>query len=164
MNLRKIAYTTIVFLLFSLCLVGCGAYLSEEDKEAIISNQVNSMSSIENEMEIIWDSYADDEGLMTFPGYLDTNGDSYKASQEMREVIAIYETEIMSESNKIDKNKVEDSEFLAYLDNVNEYILAINNYVQAMEDGNSDKFSDAKENIERYSRFIINYAETELNN
>lgn len=164
MNLRKISYTTIAFLFSALCLVGCGEYLSEEDKEATISNQVNSIYSLEDEMEVIWDSYADSEGLMYFPGYLDTNGDSYKASQEMQDVIAIYETEIMTESNKIDKNKVEDAEFLAYLNNVNEYILAINNYAQAMEDGDLDRFSDAKEDRERYSRLIINYVETELNN
>lgn len=52
----------------------------------------------------------------------------------------------MAESNKVDKDKVEDTEFLEYLDNVNEYIFAVNNYAQVMED------------IERYGKLISNYA------
>ena len=58
----------------------------------------------------------------------------------------------MAESNKVDKDKVEDTEFLEYLDNVNEYIFAVNNYAQAMED------------IERYGKLISNYAQTQINN
>ena len=58
----------------------------------------------------------------------------------------------MAESNKVDKDKVEDTEFLEYLDNVNEYIFAVNNYAQVMED------------IERYGILISNYAQTQINN
>lgn len=58
----------------------------------------------------------------------------------------------MAESNKVDKDKVEDAEFLEYLDNVNEYIFAVNNYAQVMED------------IERYGKLISNYAQTQINN
>lgn len=58
----------------------------------------------------------------------------------------------MAESNKVDKDKVEDTEFLEYLDNVNEYIFAVNNYAQVMED------------IERYGKLISNYAQTQINN
>lgn len=58
----------------------------------------------------------------------------------------------MAESNKVDKDKVEDTEFLEYLDNVNEYIFAVNNYAQVMED------------IKRYGKLISNYAQTQINN
>lgn len=70
----------------------------------------------------------------------------------------------MAESNKVDKDKVEDTEFLEYLDNVNEYIFAINNYAQSMEDGNLDRFTQAKEDVERYGKLISNYAQTQINN
>lgn len=164
MSLRKIFYTILSFLLSAVFLVGCGEYLSEEDKDILISNQVNSMTSLENEMTTIWDLYANDEGLMNFYGYLDINSDTYRASKELKDVIEVYESEVMAESNKIDKNKVEDAQFLEYLDNVNEYFFAVNNYAQAMEDGNLDKFTEAKEDIERYRKLIMNYAETELSN
>ena len=58
----------------------------------------------------------------------------------------------MAESKKVDKDKVDDAEFLEYLNNVNEYIFAINNYAQSMED------------IERYGKLISNYAQTQINN
>ena len=58
----------------------------------------------------------------------------------------------MAESNKVDKDKVDDAEFLEYLNNVNEYIFAVNNYAQAMED------------IKRYGKLISNYAQTQINN
>lgn len=164
MNLRKISYTIVCFLLSAICLVGCGEYLSEEEKDTIISNQVNYMNSLEDEMSLIWDAYADSEGLISFYGYLDTDSDTYKASQEMRAVIETYEPKITSESIKIDKNKVEDNQFLEYLNNIDEYVFAINNYTQAMEDGDSDKFSKAKEDVERYAKLIMNYAEYELSN
>ena len=86
------------------------------------------------------------------------------AAQEMKEVIAVYEEKIMAESNKVDKDKVDDAEFLEYLNNVNEYIFAINNYAQSMEDGNLDRFTQAKEDVERYGKLISNYAQTQINN
>ena len=70
----------------------------------------------------------------------------------------------MAESNKVDKDKVEDTEFLEYLDNVNEYIFAVNNYAQAMENGDLDRFNEAKEDVDRYGKLIMNYADKELNN
>ena len=70
----------------------------------------------------------------------------------------------MAESNKVDKDKVEDTEFLEYLDNVNEYIFAVNNYAQAMEDGDLDRFNEAKEDVDRYGKLIRNYVQTEVNN
>lgn len=70
----------------------------------------------------------------------------------------------MAESNKVDKDKVDDAEFLEYLNNVNEYIFAVNNYAQAMEDGNLDRFTQVKEDIDRYGKLIRNYVQTEVNN
>ena len=70
----------------------------------------------------------------------------------------------MAESNKVDKDKVDDAEFLEYLNNVNEYIFAINNYAQSMEDGNLDRFTQVKEDIDRYGKLIRNYVQTEVNN
>ena len=70
----------------------------------------------------------------------------------------------MAESKKVDKDKVDDAEFLEYLNNVNEYIFAINNYAQAMEDGNLDRFTQVKEDIDRYGKLIRNYVQTEVNN
>ena len=70
----------------------------------------------------------------------------------------------MAESNKVDKDKVDDAEFLEYLNNVNEYIFAINNYAQSMEDGNLDRFTQDKEDVERYGKLIGNYAQTQINN
>ena len=70
----------------------------------------------------------------------------------------------MAESNKVDKDKFDDAEFLEYLNNVNEYIFAVNNYAQAMEDGNLDRFTQVKEDIDRYGKLIRNYVQTEVNN
>ena len=122
------------------------------------------MAKLEDEMSQIWNSYADSNGLMSFYGYLDVNSNTYMAAQEMKEVIAVYEEKIMAESNKVDKDKVDDAEFLEYLNNVNEYIFAINNYAQSMEDGNLDRFTQAKEDVERYGKLIGNYAQTQINN
>ena len=70
----------------------------------------------------------------------------------------------MAESNKVDKDKFDDAEFLEYLNNVNEYIFAVNNYAQVMEDGNLDRFTQVKEDIDRYGKLIRNYVQTEVNN
>ena len=164
MGFRKILITVICVLLSPVFLVGCKDTLSPKDKELIISNQVDCMAKLEDEMSQIWNSYADSNGLMSFYGYLDVNSNTYMAAQEMKEVIAVYEEKIMAESNKVDKDKVDDAEFLEYLNNVNEYIFAINNYAQSMEDGNLDRFTQAKEDVERYSKLISNYAQTQINN
>ena len=164
MGFRKILITVICVLLSPVVLVGCKDTLSQEDKELIISNQVDCMAKLEDEMSQIWNSYADSNGLMSFYGYLDVNSNTYMAAQEMKEVIAVYEEKIMAESNKVDKDKVDDAEFLEYLNNVNEYIFAINNYAQSMEDGNLDRFTQAKEDVERYGKLISNYAQTQINN
>ena len=164
MGFRKILITVICVLLSPVFLVGCKDTLSKEDKELIISNQVDCMAKLEDEMSQIWNSYADSNGLMSFYGYLDVNSNTYMAAQEMKEVIAVYEEKIMAESNKVDKDKVDDAEFLEYLNNVNEYIFAINNYAQSMEDGNLDRFTQAKEDVERYGKLISNYAQTQINN
>ena len=155
MGFRKILITVICVLLSPVFLVGCKDTLSQEDKELIISNQVDCMAKLEDEMSQIWNSYADSNELMSFYGYLDVNSNTYMAAQEMKEVIAVYEEKIMAESNKVDKDKVDDAEFLEYLNNVNEYIFAINNYAQSMEDGNLDRFTQAKEDVERLSNDII---------
>ena len=164
MGFRKILIIVICVFLSPLLLVGCKDTLSQEDKELIISNQVDCMAKLEDEMSQIWNSYADSNGLMSFYGYLDVNSNTYMAAQEMKEVIAVYEEKIMAESNKVDKDKVDDAEFLEYLNNVNEYIFAINNYAQSMEDGNLDRFTQAKEDVERYGKLISNYAQTQINN
>ena len=164
MGFRKILITVICVLLSPVFLVGCKDTLSQEVKELIISNQVDCMAKLEDEMSQIWNSYADSNGLMSFYGYLDVNSNTYMAAQEMKEVIAVYEEKIMAESNKVDKDKVDDAEFLEYLNNVNEYIFAINNYAQSMEDGNLDRFTQAKEDVERYGKLISNYAQTQINN
>lgn len=164
MRFRKILIVLICALLSPVFLVGCEDTLSQEDKELIISNQVNSIAKLEDEMSQIWNSYADSDGLISFYGYLDVNSDTYNAAQEMKEVIAVYEEKIMAESNKVDKNEVEDTEFLEYLNNINEYIFAVNNYAQAMEDGDLNRFTQAKEDTERYQKLIGNYAQTQINN
>lgn len=164
MKFKKIFITAIYFLLFSVILVGCGGHLSKKDKESIIRNQINSISKLEDEMSLVWNNYANSNGLITFHGYLNVNSNTYKASQELKKVIPTYESKIMAESNKVDKNKVNDTEFLEYLNNINEYIFAVNNYAQAMEDGNLDRFNDAKRNMERYGKLVVNYAQKELNN
>ena len=164
MGFRKILITVICVLLSPVFLVGCKDTLSPKYKELIISNQVDCMAKLEDEMSQIWNSYADSNGLMSFYGYLDVNSNTYMAAQEMKEVIAVYEEKIMAESNKVDKDKVDDAEFLEYLNNVNEYIFAINNYAQSMEDGNLDRFTQAKEDVERYGKLISNYAQTQINN
>ena len=164
MSFKKLFITLICVLLSPVFLVGCEKNLSEKDKELIISNQMDSLYKLEDEMSQIWNSYADSNGLMSFYGYLDVNSNTYMAAQEMKEVIAVYEEKIMAESNKVDKDKVDDAEFLEYLNNVNEYIFAINNYAQSMEDGNLDRFTQAKEDVERYGKLIGNYAQTQINN
>lgn len=164
MSFKKIFITLICVLLSPVFLVGCEKNLSEKDKELIISNQMDSLYKLEDEMSQIWDYYADSNGLLRFYGYLDVNSDTYKAGKESKEVIQKYESEIMAESNKVDKNKVDDVEFLEYLDNVNEYIFAVSNYAQAMENGDLDRFNEAKEDVDRYGKLIMNYADKELNN
>lgn len=164
MRFKKVFITVIYFLLFPVFLLECTGHLSESDKKLIIRNQMNYISKLEDERIRIWNNYSDNNGFIEFCGYLDINSNTYKASQELKKVISTYKSKIIAESNKVDKNKVNDSEFLEYLNNIDEYIFAVNDYAHAMKYGDFYRFDDTRKDLDKYRKLVENYAQKELNN